>query len=67
MALPGRAIQRAWLAGVGAAWCEDALDTPYHRHNADLSMVLAEALGDHPGLFRELLSIPTQTDRRLLQ
>jgi hypothetical protein len=29
-------------------------------------MILAEVLSDRPDLLHELLSIPTQTDRRLL-
>lgn len=64
---PGeRAIQRAWLAGFGAAWCEDARETPCHRRHASLSMVLAEVLGDRPDLLHELLSIPTHTGKHWL-
>jgi hypothetical protein len=58
-----RRIQRAWLAGYGAAWCEAALTAPFERPDSTVVAALSRALVDHPALLRELLVISTPIDR----
>ncbi len=58
-----REIQRAWLSGFVAAWCDDLPETPHHQDEATLTTVLTRALMNSPMLLSELLSISTHAEK----
>lgn len=59
-----REIQRAWLAGFGAAWCVDLPEFPRHQDEATLITVLTRALMNYPILLSELISISTHSEKK---